>query len=79
MKPKFKVLKCRHLTALDRKLISASINAELQDVYTPQKRLNIICTDAIGNVKANLLTFQHEIGLGAKKSWYTQEIIFKPN
>ena len=72
-----KVIKCIHLTAIDKKLIKASIENGLKDVQTKKKRLNIICSDAEGIVKANLFSFAPGIGIGAKSYWQKQEIIFK--
>ena len=66
---KYKIVKSHHLTALEKKLISKSINNNLQDVQTKQKRLNIICEDAEGNIKANLYSYEEGIGIGAKKHW----------
>ena len=37
----FKIVKSHHLTALEKKLISTSIDNNLQDVQTKRKRLNI--------------------------------------
>ena len=74
---KYKIVKSHHLTALEKKLISTSIENNLQDVQTKQKRLNVICEDAEGNIKANL--YSYEIGIGAKKYWKQSEIIFKIN
>ena len=74
---KYKIVKSHHLTALEKKLISTSIENNLQDVQTKQKRLVIICEDNEGNVKANL--YSYEIGIGAKKSWKQSEIIFNYN
>ena len=76
---KYKIVKSHHLTALEKKLISTSINNNLQDVETKQKRLSIICEDAEGNIKANLYSYEEGIGIGAKKSWKQSEIIFKIN
>ena len=55
---KYKIIKSKHLTALEKKLILTSIDNNLQDVQTKRKRLNIICEDAEGNIKANL--YSHE-------------------
>ena len=74
---KYKIVKSHHLTALEKKLISTSINNNLQDVQTKQKRLSIICEDAEGNIKANLYSYEEGIGIGAKKHWKQSEIIFK--
>ena len=49
---KYKIIKSKHLTALEKKLILTSIDNNLQDVQTKRKRLNIICEDAEGNIKA---------------------------
>jgi len=49
----------------------------LKDVHTKKKRLNIICSDAEGIVKANLFSFAPGIGIDAKSYWQKQEIIFK--
>ena len=76
---KYKIVKSHHLTALEKKLISTSVENDLQDVQTKQKRLNIICEDAEGNIKANLYSYEIGIGIGAKKSWKRSEIIFKIN
>lgn len=73
-----RVIKAVHLTAHDRKLINTSIANNLQDVSSPKKRLNIICTDEQGNVKANLWSYEVGIGWGAKSRWVMSEIIFKP-
>jgi len=73
-----KIIKSLHLTALDKKLIKSSIENNLQDVFTKKKRLNIICQDAAGNVKADLLSFAPGIGIGSKSYWQKQEVIFKP-
>ena len=75
----YKIIKSKHLTSLEKKLISVSIENNLQDVQTRQKRLNIICQDAEGNVKANLYSYEVGIGIGAKKYWKQSEIIFKLN
>jgi len=72
------IIKAIHLTALDKKLIKSSIENNLQDVFTKKKRLNVICQDATGNVKANLLSFAPGIGIGSKSYWQKQEVIFKP-
>ncbi len=72
------IIKAIHLTALDKKLIKSSIENNLQDVFTKKKRLNIICKDGAGNVKANLLSFAPGIGIGSKSYWQKQEVIFKP-
>ena len=74
---KYKIVKSHHLTALEKKLISTSVNNNLQDVQTKQKRLSIICEDAEGNIKANLYSYEEGIGIGAKKHWKQSEIIFK--
>ena len=71
-----KILKATHLTAHDRKLIKASLDNNLQDVSTPKKRLNIICQNAEGTVKANLWTFAVGIGIGSKSQWRKKEIQF---
>ena len=76
---KYKIVKSHHLTALEKKLISTSINNNLQDVQTKQKKLNIICSDHDGNIKANLYSYEEGIGIGAKKYWKQSEIIFKIN
>ncbi len=76
---KYKIIKSKHLTALEKKLISTSIENNLQDVQTKQKRLNIICKDNEGNIKANLYSYDIGIGIGAKKYWKQSEIIFKIN
>ena len=76
---KYKIVKSHHLTALEKKLISTSIENNLQDVQTKQKRLNVICEDAEGNIKANLYSYEIGIGIGAKKYWKQSEIIFKLN
>ena len=76
---KYKIVKSKHLTALEKKLISTSINNNLQDVQTKQKRLTVICEDAEGNIKANLYSHEEGIGIGAKKYWKQSEIIFKLN
>ena len=75
----YKIIKSKHLTALEKKLISTSINNNLQDVQTKQKRLTVICEDAEGNIKANLYSHEEGIGIGAKKYWKQTEIIFKLN
>ena len=75
----YKIIKSKHLTALEKKLISTSINNNLQDVQTKQKRLTVICEDAEGNIKANLYSHEEGIGIGAKKYWKHSEIIFKLN
>lgn len=66
-----------HLTALDKKLIKTSIENNLQDVQTKRKRLNIICKDNEGNVKAHLYSFEKGIGIDAKSRWKQTEITFK--
>lgn len=71
-----KIHKANHLTAHDRRLIRTSLNNNLQDVSTPKKRLNIICQNAEGTVKANLWTYAVGIGIGAKSEWTKQEIEF---
>ena len=76
---KYKIVKSHHLTALEKKLITTSIDNNLQDVQTKQKRLNVICEDAEGNIKANLYSYEIGIGIGAKKYWKQSEIIFKIN
>ena len=76
---KYKIVKSHHLTALEKKLISTSINNNLQDVQTKQKRLNIITEDNEGNIKAHLCSYEEGIGIGAKKYWKQSEIIFKIN
>ena len=76
---KYKIVKSHHLTALEKKLISTSIENDLQDVQTKRKKLNIICEDAEGNIKANLYSYEEGIGIGAKKYWKQSEIIFKIN
>ena len=76
---KYKIVKSHHLTALEKKLISTSIENDLQDVQTKQKRLVIICKDNEGNIKANLYSYEEGIGIGAKKYWKQTEIIFKLN
>ena len=76
---KYKIVKSHHLTALEKKLISTSIENDLQDVQTKQKRLAIICKDNEGNIKANLYSYEIGIGIGAKKYWKQTEIIFKIN
>lgn len=77
MKPQFKVIKALHLTALDKKLINTSIANDLKDVSTKEKRLNIICTDAEGIVKADLYSFALGIGIDSKKEWRKIEIQFQ--
>ena len=74
---KYKIVKSHHLTALEKKLISTSIENNFQDVHTKQKRLNIIAEDNEGNIKANLYSYEIGIGIGAKKYWKQSEIIFK--
>ena len=74
---KYKIVKSHHLTALEKKLISVSIDNNLQDVHTKQKKLSIISKDAEGNIKANLYSYEVGIGIGAKKYWKQTEIIFK--
>ena len=76
---KYKIIKSKHLTALEKKLILTSIDNNLQDVQTKRKRLNIICEDAEGNIKSNLYSHEEGIGIGAKKYWKQTEIIFKIN
>ena len=76
---KYKIVKSHHLTALEKKLISTSIENYLQDVQTKQKILNIIAEDNEGNIKANLYSYEEGIGIGAKKYWKQSEIIFKIN
>lgn len=73
----YKIIKSKHLTAHDKRLIIASINNNLQDVATPKKRLIIISQDAENNVKANLYSYQVGLGIGAKSSWHRQEIEFE--
>ena len=63
----------------EKKLISTSIDNNLQDVQTKQKKLSIICEDSEGNIKANLYSYEVGIGIGAKKYWKQTEIIFKIN
>mgnify|MGYP003610368800 CR=1 FL=1 len=74
---KYKIIKSKHLTALEKKLISVSIENNLQDVQTKQKRLNVICEDAEGNIKANLYSYEVGIEKKKKKYWKQSEIIFK--
>jgi len=74
---KYKIVKSHHLTALEKELISTSIENNLQDVQTKHKTLNIIAEDKEGNIKANL--YSYEEGIGAKKYWKQTEIIFKIN
>lgn len=73
-----KIIKSFHLTGLDKKLIASSIENGITDVHTKKKRLNIVCIDSEGTVKANLFSFAPGIGIGAKSYWQKQEIIFKP-
>ena len=75
----YKIVKSHHLTALEKKLISTSIENNLQDVQTKHKTLNIISEDVEGNIKANLYSYEEGIGIGAKKYWKQSEIIFKIN
>ena len=75
----YKIVKSHHLTALEKILISTSIENNLQDVQTKYKTLNIISEDKEGNIKANLYSYEIGIGIGAKKYWKQSEIIFKIN
>ena len=65
----------RHITPLERKLIKLSFENEMQDVSTKNKRLNFICEDSDKNYKFNLYSFEHGIGIGAKKRWIKKELI----
>ena len=47
----------------------------MQDVSTKNKRLNFICEDNEKNYKFNLYSFEHGIGIGAKKEWVKKELI----
>ena len=76
---KYKIIKSKYLTALEKKLISTSIENNLQDVSTKNKRLIFICEDNEKNYKFHLYSFEHGIGIGAKKEWIKREIIFKIN
>lgn len=71
-----KIIKAHHLTALEKKMIRTSLENNLQDITTKNKRLNIICSDPNGNIKANLYSFEVGIGIGAKKRWVNREIEF---
>lgn len=74
----FKQISGNHLTTTDKQLIRSSIDNDLQDVQTKNKKLHIISTDDSGNVKAKLYSFEVGIGIGSKKQWCGREIVFKP-
>ena len=69
----------KHITPLERKLIKLSFENNMQDVSTKNKRLIFICEDNEKNYKFHLYSFEHGIGIGAKKEWIKREIIFKIN
>lgn len=70
-----KIIKSTHLTPLDRKLVKASIEAGIVDVFSKQKRLQIITTGSDGVIKACIYTY--ESGIGSPRKWQMKQIEFK--
>lgn len=71
-------IKCkRHLTAHDKKVIKASFYNDFQNVFTPKKRLNIVCISKDKtNAIAELYSLQVGIGIDSKQSWHKTIVEF---